>query len=173
MNTTLLEIFNNTKDWLRFAEAKNAMLIAFNGASIYGIAQLPFFKDFQDVTFLKGYTIFVIILLIASTITSLISFVPKVTLPYLSVVRDDLEGNIFFFEYLRDTNPKKILELLKEKGAGENFTKVDEDLAQQIQSLAKVASRKYSLFTIAVWITASAYITLPIAGIFWLYNYYK
>ena len=173
MNTTLLEIFNNTKDWLRFAEGKNAMLIAFNGASIYGIAQLPFFKDFQEITFLKGYAIFVIILLIFSTIVSLVSFVPKVNLVYISVVRENLDGNIFFFEHLRDTSPIKILESIKEKGAGEKFSKIDEDLAQQINSLAKVASRKYSLFTIAVWITVSGYITLPIAGIFWLYNYLK
>ena len=42
MNKELLLIFSNINEWLRFAEAKNAMIIAFNGASIYGIVKLPF-----------------------------------------------------------------------------------------------------------------------------------
>ena len=36
----LYQVFNNVNDWLKFAEAKNAMLIAFNGASIFGIIKL-------------------------------------------------------------------------------------------------------------------------------------
>ncbi|MEM7187230.1 MAG: hypothetical protein AAF466_11280, partial [Bacteroidota bacterium] len=59
------------------------------------------------------------------------------------------------------------------KGRIDNFSELDKDLANQIQSISLVASRKYSLFSIAVWITATAYLTFPVAVIFWLYNFRK
>ena len=173
MNKELIEILNNTKEWLKFAEAKNAMLIAFNAASIYGVAKLPFLNKTEFSSFIDGYFSFVIILLIISTVTCLISFVPRLNIIHISITNINQEGNIFFFEHLRKSTPKQILKSLKEKGVKEEFSKIDEDVASQIHSLSKVTSNKYSLFTIAVWITVTAYVTVPLAGIFWLYNYFK
>ncbi|RYC51865.1 Pycsar system effector family protein [Flagellimonas olearia] len=173
MNSTLLEIFYNTKDWLKFAEAKNAMLIAFNGASIYGVAQLFDIDFFDESKFWTVYLTAVILFLVVSTITCLTSFVPRLRFLYLSIVPEKMEDNIFFFENLKDMSEEKILKCLTEKGASDTFTEIDKDLANQIQSLAKVASTKYSLFLVAVWITVIAYASPVVAFILWLYNHNK
>lgn len=171
MNKELLEIHSNVKDWLKFAEAKNAMLIAFNAASIYGVAKLPFLEKNVDTSFLSVYFSIVIILLISSAVVCLISFVPRLKFILISISNSEDKNNIFFFEHLGKSTPDKILKSLTDKGVKEEFSKIDNDIAVQIHSLANVATRKYSLFTIAVWITVAAYITIPVAGIFALYNY--
>jgi hypothetical protein len=171
MNKELLEIHSNVKDWLRFAEAKNAMLIAFNGASIYGIANLPFLNKKEDLSFIDGYFSFVILLLVFSTVVCLISFVPRLKFTHLSIANKNDKENIFFFEYLGGSSPDKILTELTEKGVEDKFSEMDKDLAVQIHSLSNVARKKYSLFTIAVWITVVACATLPLALIFAGFNY--
>lgn len=39
MEERLKFIFANVNEWLRFAEAKNGVLVAFNGAAIWGTLQ--------------------------------------------------------------------------------------------------------------------------------------
>lgn len=173
MNKELLEIHNNTKDWLKFAEAKNAMLIGFNAASIYGVSKLPFINKVEDINFIDGYFSIVIILLVASTITCLISFVPRLKFILVSITSSKDKNNIFFFEHLSRSKPDKIIASLKAKGVKDEFTKLDTDIAFQIHSLANVATRKYGLFTIAIWITVIAYVTFPVALILGLYTYKK
>ena len=173
MNKELLEILNNTKDWLKFAESKSAMLIAFNAASIYGVAKLPFVSTTENSGFWGVYFTGVIIFLIASTVVCLISFVPRLKFLYISISNIKGDNNVFFFEHLGQSTPKKIIESLIAKGVKDDFLAIDKDLAIQIHSLANVARRKYGLFTIAVWITVSAYVSPIIAGVFALYNYKK
>jgi predicted component of viral defense system (DUF524 family) len=172
MNKELLEIHSNVKDWLRFAEAKNAMLIAFNGASIYGVAKLPFWAQDNKTTFLEGYLYFMIIVLVLSTIACLVSFVPRVKFFLSSINSSNNESNIFFFEHLAKSTPEKILKELETKGASDEFTKLDMDLVVQIQQLSTVTRRKYSLFTVAVWASVAAYISPLLAGYIAL-NVYK
>jgi flagellar biosynthesis/type III secretory pathway M-ring protein FliF/YscJ len=173
MNKELLEIHGNVKDWLRFAEAKNAMLIAFNGASIYGVAKLSFWVQDGKTTFIEGYLYFMIIILVLSIIVCLVSFVPRVKFMLLSVTNFDKKNNIFFFEHLAKINATKIIKELKEKGVNDEFTDLDTDIAVQVHQLSTVASRKYGLFTVAVWTTVSAYVTPIIAVIAAIYVYKK
>jgi hypothetical protein len=173
MNKELLEIHSNVKDWLKFAEAKNAMLVAFNAASIYGVAKLPFLNKTEIFSFWDVYFSFVIILLVFSTVTCLISFVPRLKFIHLSITNTKDKENIFFFEHLGGSSPDKILKSLTEKGVKGEFSEIDKDIAIQIHSLANVTRNKYSLFTVAVWITVVACVTPLIAGIFAGYNYKK
>lgn len=172
MNNELLEIHSNVKDWLRFAEAKNAMLIAFNGASIYGVAKLPFWVQDNKTTFLEGYLYFMIIVLVLSTIACLVSFVPRVKFFLLKINNSDRGNNILFFEHLAKSTPEKILKELQKKAKIDKFTELDTDLAVQIQQLSTVTRRKYSLFTVAVWASVAAYISPLLAGYIAL-NVYK
>ncbi|MEH6659837.1 Pycsar system effector family protein [Leeuwenhoekiella marinoflava] len=173
MNKDLLEIHSNTKDWLKFAESKNAMLVAFNAASIYGVSKLPFLNTSEDWGFWDCYFSIVIILLITSVCVCLISFVPRVKFMQLSIARIKQDNSVLFFEHLGKSTPKQILRDVYNKTSDAKFSELDEDLATQIHSTARVASSKYSLFTVAVWITIIAYVSPPIAIIFFIYNYRK
>lgn len=169
----LYKIFNNVNDWLKFAEAKNAMIIAFNSASIYGITQTFNLDCIKNSTFLTNYLFFVIILLVFSTICSLISFAPRVKIIKGGYYAPGNIPNVLFFEYLKT---KTNIEIIKEVTGvldEKTFATIEKDIAEQIKQNSIVASRKYSYFTISVWLTMAAYITFPLAGIFCLYTYLR
>ena len=167
----LYKVFYNVNDWLKFAEAKNAMLIAFNGASIFGVIKLLNYSTVSESEFLKGYIVFVISCLIFSTINCLISFAPRVKIIKTGFYDSGKIPNVLFFEYLKG---KSNLEIVKEITGDldqNKYTTIEKDIAEQIKQNSIIASRKYSHFTVSVWITISAYITLPLAAIFCLYTY--
>jgi hypothetical protein len=169
----LYKIFNNVNDWLKFAEAKNAMIIAFNSASIYGITQTFNIDCIKNSTFLTNYLFFVIILLVFSTICSLISFAPRVKIIKGGYYAPGNIPNVLFFEYLKTKTNIQIIKEVTGVLDEETFTTIEKDIAEQIKQNSIVASRKYSYFTISVWLTMAAYITFPLAGIFCLYTYLR
>ena len=169
----LYRIFNNVNDWLKFAEAKNAMLIAFNSASIYGISQVLDLELIKNNSFCKYYLFVVIIIMIFSTITSLISFAPKVKILDGGWYSPSNKSNVLFYEYLKTRTNVQIIEEVTGIANTNNFAKIELDLAEQIRQNSIVTSRKYSYFTIAVWLIIAAYITVPVAAIFCLYTYYS
>jgi hypothetical protein len=169
----LYKIFNNVNDWLKFSEAKNAMLIAFNSASIYGITQAFAIDFIKSRDYLKAYLIVVIILLVFSTILSLVSFAPKLKIIKGGFYASGDTPNVFFFEYLKNKTNIEIIQEVTGIIDETTFTKIEKDISEQIVQNSIIASRKYSHFTIAVWITIAAYITIPLAGIFCLYAYFR
>jgi len=73
-------------------------------------------------------------------------------------------------EWGRCSGRLQIMQSICETG-DTDFTKFETDIANQIQQNANIASKKYSYFKIAVWITMSAYITPVLAAIFGIINY--
>ncbi len=167
----LHKIFANVNDWLKFSEAKNAMLIAFNSASIFGTLKMYDFQFIKDNPQLKIYLMVIIIMLIFSTVLSLISFAPRVKMVKEGLFADGTDSNVLFFEYLKNKTAIEILKEISGETDEKKFTKMEIDIAEQIKQNSIVASRKFSYFTISVWITIVAYITIPLAGIFCLYTY--
>ena len=164
-------VFNKVNDWLKFAEAKNAMIIAFNSASIYGITQLfnlQYIKKSESIT---NYLIGVLIILVFSTICSLISFAPRVKIIKGGWYAPSNIPNVLFFEYLKTKTNDEIIEEITGVANVKSYAKIEKDIAEQIKQNSIIASRKYSYFTIAVWLTIAAYITAPLAGILCLYTY--
>jgi energy-coupling factor transporter transmembrane protein EcfT len=105
----LYKVFNNVNDWLKFSESKNAMLIAFNGASIFGISRLANIETISNSSFLKSYLLIVIICLIFSTINCLISFAPRVKIIKGGFYNSGKIANVLFFEYLKGINNIQII----------------------------------------------------------------
>ena len=167
----LYKVFNNVNDWLKFSESKNAMLIAFNGASIFGIARLINIEPISNSSFLKNYLFIVIICLIFSTINCLISFAPRVKIIKGGFYNSGKIPNVLFFEYLKGLNNIQIVKEITEELDEKKYTTFEKDIAEQIKQNSIIASRKYSHFTISVWITISAFITIPLALIFCIYTY--
>lgn len=72
MEDKIKYIFENTNNWLNFAEAKNAALLAFNIAVITAITSSEILVNSSKVLV---YTVSAI--LIVSSLMSMISFIPK------------------------------------------------------------------------------------------------
>jgi hypothetical protein len=167
----LYRVFNNVNDWLKFFEAKNAMIIVFNSASIYGITQLFNLEYIKKSDQIINYLIIVIILLVFSTLSSLISFAPRVKIIKGGLYAPGDDPNVLFFEYLKIKTKEDIIKEITGVSDVDSFAPIEKDIAEQIKQNSIIASRKYFYFTIAVWLTIAAYITIPLAGIFCLYTY--
>jgi hypothetical protein len=113
----------------------------------------------------------VIICLIFSTINCLISFAPRVKIIKGGFYNSGKIANVLFFEYLKGINNIQIIKEITGELDEEKYTTFEKDIAEQIKQNSIIASRKYSHFTISVWLTISAYITLPLAFIFCIYTY--
>jgi hypothetical protein len=166
MNQNLLETFKNAKEWLNHAESKNAMLIAFNGAAIFGLVQFFDFEFISESTFLSYYLIISIGFLVISLLLSFLSFVPELEIvPSTSHSKGLGEINSLYFEHLKELDKESIYKAVTGLEPDQEVNKIDLDLAQQIQQVAKIASRKYMHFTIAVWITGGVFFTCLLVGI--------
>ncbi|KPQ19161.1 MAG: hypothetical protein HLUCCX10_03505 [Algoriphagus marincola HL-49] len=155
----LWKIFANVNDWLKVAEAKNAMLIGFNGACIFAASRIINFTD----SLFWCYLVIGCILLVGSLIISLLTFVPRLAdLPFSSYSKTNSE-NSFFFEYLKTLTKEQLLEK-HFKRPDEGFPTALQDLAEQIINNSKISSLKYSYFSVAIWFTIGGIVT-PIIGL--------
>ena len=171
MNKELLEVFKNVNDWLKFAEAKNAMIIRFNGVIIFGIKEIKgnaTIKNFD--TLLNIYINIAFILLALSTVISLLSFLPRLKKTSGFYTSKDT-ANRWFFEYLKKMREQEIIDKIANYDDNSSPTPLDRDLANQIKQNSIRASEKYSHFTVAIWLTMSAIITPILALILGIYSY--
>jgi len=166
----LVKIFTNVNDWVKFAESKNLMLITFNAASIFGVAKLYDLTYPTDMEWVKSYLFVPIILLVFSSVVCLISYVPRVKMLKGGEFASKTDSNIWFYETLKNKSGIDIIQQVYDS-TETDFSVYEKDLAEQIIQNSKIASKKYSYFTIAVWLTISAYITIVLAGIYLIYNY--
>lgn len=157
MADKLKDIFENVNNWLKFAEAKNATLIAGNGLLIFGV--LKTIHEVNINIYLLYYIYFCLILFSLSLVISLISFMPKVKIPTF-LLNSDIEtnDNLLFYGHILKYNEKTLLDKLNE------MIKDDEDktskefktmYAQQIIINSKIARNKFQLFDIAIRFTLS------------------
>ncbi len=174
MKEDLKEIFKNVNDWLKFAETKNAMLLAFNSALLVGV-----FKVFADdenlkdlLTFVGPYYHYVFpVLIIISIIFLLLSFIPQTKMINLSSASKPEKINTLFYSHLETLTTD---ELLKELGADEPIKTegIERAYAQQIIINAGITARKFDTFKFAGWITISA-LLLVVPAIILFGNYIK
>ena len=170
LDNKLLVVFNNVNEWLRFAEAKNAMLIAFNGVVFFGVTQMLELPLIREYVIFKWYFYILLLSLAFSVLIALLSFIPRLkqVSPTFNFKK---ESNFLYFECLRHQTPDKIIELYR-TGSSE-ATDFQIHLAQQIISNSGVTKRKYDYFTFGTWLTISGIATIVVAAILFVYNYKK
>lgn len=166
----LQKIFTNVNDWLKFAETKSSILLAFNGASIFGLIKIFDFDLIKEHEWTQWYIYCALVQLVFSAIWCLISLTPRVTILTGALTPAAVDSNILFFEYLKSKTEVEILNELYEID-NIDFTNYEVALANQIMQNSIIASRKYSYFTVAVWLSISAYMSFLLAGLFWAYTY--
>jgi len=87
LSTKLLTIFQNVNDWLRFAEAKNAALLAFSGTAMTAILTVLITAQGLPNSLRIGLLISTIFLN-SCTLLCALSFLPKTNLERLLWIRD-------------------------------------------------------------------------------------
>jgi len=155
----LLKVFALVNEWLKFAEAKNAMLIAFNGASIYGLAKALELQFFQEHDGWVIYATVSMIILSFSVVVGLLSFIPQ--LNFINFSKSNIDGRTsnIYFGHLKNKSELQIIQGLCETNE-EKFNSYELDIAHQIQQNSIIASNKYDFFSVAVWITIIGYVNV-------------
>lgn len=152
---TSLEILENTfaniNNWLNFAEAKNAALIAFNIAVIAAVLSS------EDI--LNKNIIFYMVncILILSSILAMISFKPDMGNDRkVMQVNNDSDNLLLFSHIAKYTKEKYLIEMyqkyLNVRKCEEDLTKIELDYADEITYNAKITVNKYKWFKRALYV---------------------
>jgi hypothetical protein len=160
MKEELNKILGNVNDWLKFAETKNAVIIAFNGAAISAILQsYP-----ENTKSLKMFEGIMLTLFALSICISIYSFLPilKNSFKYKKLNDNDFEAekaklNCYFFRDHSRISCNQLLNLLIHKSSTGAYhaNNMEIDIAEQIISNAEIAMSKFVLFSTAAYITFS------------------
>jgi len=186
VSTKLLAIFQNVNEWLKFAEAKNGILLAFSGAAI--TATITILSTAQNIpNSLKiGLLLTTILLCICSLISSL-SFLPKTNLERLlwlktkppknaNYIKKDAD-NFWYFGHLQKYNATELLEGLNkyyfENKVNLPYKKEHEDIAAQITINAAIAFLKFQVFTYAVYVLIASILVIPCSILISLVIYHR
>lgn len=168
----LSEAFANVSDWLKFAEQKNAALIAFNSALSLGV--LAVLQDLAPSMFwLRLLCALSIGFLWLGAVVALWSFIPTTRIPkphqWSGGLRDD---NLLFFGHIARYTPETYLKAMSELvGAIDgSATRLDKHYAEQVVTNARIAIRKYALFSESLWLTLSAFLT-PLVYVLRVWRY--
>ncbi|WP_179317204.1 Pycsar system effector family protein [Winogradskyella undariae] len=169
MESRLLVVFNNVNEWLRFAEAKNAMIIALNGVIVFGVARLFKIDEIKESEILCWYFTLYFLCLGASTLVALLSFIPQLKQLTPTFNFKSQNDDFLYFACLKDKTVAEVTEVYRDND--EVISVYHKHLANQIITNAGITKRKYDYFTFACWLTISAILTPILALVYAGYTY--
>jgi hypothetical protein len=160
MNENLKYVFANINEWLKFAEVKNAGLLALNAAAIFGILQSQsiFEKEFK---LLSGSMLSLFLL---SALLCIYSIVPDLRTARFkskfdnSTFQTQINNlNFLFFGTISKLTKDQYINLIKYNDNNFLNTRIDESLIEQIIVNAEIANFKVIVFDKASWLTFVAF----------------
>jgi hypothetical protein len=174
--TKLISIFQIVNEWLKFAETKNAVLLAFSGAGVTAI--ITYLSTAVNLlnSFRIGLIISIVLLCASSLICSL-SFLPKTDINYFVWLRTKPSrkfkllpkdsDNFYFFNDLKKYQPIDLLDSINrlyfQNQIHTPYGKEDLDIAHQITINSEITSRKFSFFRFALWLLIFSILAIPIS----------
>jgi hypothetical protein len=158
MADTLKDIFENVNNWLKFAEAKNATLVAGNGLIIFGTLRL--INDMCIHEYILYYIYFSLFLISISLVMALVSFMPKLKIPdFLLNNKIETTDNLLFFGHIVKYQDKTYLDKINNIIKSQDSTDLDLMYAQQIIINSKIAMNKYNIFNNALHFTLAGIVS--------------
>ena len=179
MEERLRFIFANVNEWLKFAEAKNGVLIAFNGAAIFGILQS--LEEICKINERLEVVAFVVIVTATVGIgIAFFSFMPSLNLnrkASISISPSAIGKNsLIFFRHISKFSPDLYLRTLYQRDGQsvQTLNPIELDLAHQIVENSKTTWLKYRLFFFALNVTLFGMILpIPVLIIYWITKAFK
>jgi hypothetical protein len=170
-------IFQNVNEWLKFAEAKNAVLLAFSGTAM--TATLAVLATVQNLpNSLRVGLLGATALLCVCAFLCAWSFLPKTNLEKIlwsrrvsfQAMKPQVDDNLYYFGHLRKYNSVTLLDSVNQgylNGAASlPYGKEAQDLADQIVANSSIAFRKYQFFTYGAYCLAISILIVPISILF-------
>jgi hypothetical protein len=162
----LIYSFSLVNDWLKFAEAKNAVLVTLSGAAVFGL--LGYTSSAQNLSLIWKIGIFAgIALQVIACLISLASFLPKIKRSkILGAGKESCltnNDNLLFYGDLCKYTSKKLVDAIarlyfEDENYPKSQYKAHLDIADQIIINSKIAVSKFRLFKIALGV---AVVSIP------------
>lgn len=170
MEERLRNTLTMVSEWLRYAEAKNAILVAADGAAIIGVLQTAGSLDQLHVVW-RVYLYNLVVFAGLGLIIGLTSFLPTVDFGVLRPKGTKETGrNVFFFGTAANLSPERYLAMYYRVHSQSPPTSPHEYellYAQQIIINSRITLWKLDRFKIAAWASLFALLTPPLALITW------
>lgn len=167
----LKELYRDVAEWLKFAEAKNGILLTITGVLLFGLLRMLPIKLEWLMQYEKTL-MFSSLILIISMLVALASYIPMLNINKKSKKEEKRKNpNLLYYKDIAAfTKEEYIVEM--EKKYNIKITNQEkayiEDQVDQILSLANIALRKYKYFYIGVILVSLSLINI-IAKIFYTY----
>lgn len=167
----LKDLYKDVGEWLKFAEAKNGILLTITGVLLFGLLRMlpsnnEWIKQLENTLLLSSFILTVSILIILS------SYIPMLNTNKLQKkIRQLRDLNLLYYkdiatftkeEYVKELENRYNITLKTEE---ENLIK---DQVEQIISLSKIALRKYIFFNIGAFLVGIS-VFIILAKIFYTY----
>jgi hypothetical protein len=178
LTAKLLSIFGIVNDWVKFAEAKNGILLAFCGAAI------PTVMNMLTSLGKASYWAYIMIIIslfcfFASTLICGWSFFPRTNFNNQKSKKSKSNPNLYFYEDLRNFNENELLDLIKKRYFHNNFNETDLsennkeqlDLCNQVTVNSSIAMSKFNKFKTALIFLMAGISTAMISIVFKLLPY--
>lgn len=182
----LYKIFQNVNEWLKYAEAKNAILLAFCGAGI--AASLTYLSAASNIpkSLHIGFITTASFLCFCSLVCSL-SFLPKTNLEYIVWKRSKPKvnhklkindnDNFYYYGHLFKYQPIELINAFNRlyfEGKIKNIQKKEFfDLSNQIIVNSEIAYLKFKIFAFALYLLILSIFSIPICLIISLIIYHS
>lgn len=154
----LENLYSDIREWLKFAESKNAALLTLNIASFFGIVRMVGKEDFSCIIKI------ILILLLFSTIINLRSFFPSKVKDKSKSGRNYRLVNLLYYADISKLDLKRTQEYLGEKYYAKEIKIYEDlyfdDLTKQIYSLSVITDRKNTYFKGSLRITILSFALL-------------
>jgi hypothetical protein len=165
LETALVRRLNQVNDWLKFAEAKNGLVLALGLAGLAAIASI--LSSDRDLygpavwAMSSGFVVFSVVALLA-----LASFIPRTDLPgILKASLGEVEpgSNLDFYGDLRNFTSEELSDTLSTHYRMSGLKrKIHKDLAAQIIVNSQIAWDKFRIFT---WSVKTLYYGMLLIGV--------
>lgn len=158
-------------DWLKFAEAKNGALVAVGCAVLFGAFRVVSSLEIVS-NYLEIYIVLYSLLIAASVVISLMSFIPRLEPPFwIRIGKKSNNDNPLFFGHACKYSKVSYLEIFDDYygPSVEVAQKMETAICDQIVNNSKIAFIKYRMFNSAVFLFLAGILT-PIGAllIYWM-----
>jgi hypothetical protein len=155
----LEDTYTRVADWLKYAEAKNAVLVAFD--STISLAIAGFLSNKMEIAFIPDwYLKLSLVLFVGGAAISLISFLPQIAqFEFKKKQHHNLINPLYFADIAKLTEDEYAKIIQERYNLDKEFTLYEKDLINQITYNSKIAVIKFRNFSIALWLNIAVFLT--------------
>ena len=160
----LKSTLESVNDWLKFAEAKNAVLVAASGFALWASVRL--ILSSETGCYASVYFSFLSAFLLGGFVTALLSFMPVLNYRWIIPAPSKVtNGNILYFGYLATLSKKQAIEKYLEATESKetDVKEIHKMYAEQIIINSRIALVKFGMFELAIKIIFLGVLTPVIA----------